>query len=77
MMHVSDSMPEVKQFITDMVIAVVFILDVAALLLILWIYRGIVTPLGRMKIATKNIKDGNLHFELEIEADDEDWTALP
>ena len=39
--------------------------------MILWIYRGIVTPLGRMKIATQNIKDGNLDFELEIEADDE------
>ena len=37
-----------------------------ALLLILWLYRGIVTPLGRMKIATQNIKDGNLDFELEI-----------
>ena len=68
---VSDSMPEVKQFITDMVIAVVFILVFTGLLLILWIYRGVAIPLGRMKIATQNIKDGNLDFELEIEADDE------
>ena len=68
---VSDSVPEVKQLITDMVIAVVFILMFTALFLILWIYRGIVIPLGRMKIATQNIKDGNLDFELEIEADDE------
>lgn len=68
---VSDSMPEVTQFITDMVIAVVFILVFTGLLLILWIYRGVAIPLGRMKIATQNIKDGNLDFELEIEADDE------
>ena len=68
---VSDSVPEVKQLITDMVIAVVFILMFTALFLILWIYRGIVIPLGRMKIATQNIKDGNLDFELEIEVDDE------
>lgn len=71
MTDVSDSVPEVKQLITDMVIAVVFILMFTALFLILWIYRGIVIPLGRMKIATQNIKDGNLDFELEIEADDE------
>lgn len=68
---VSDSIPEVKRLLMDMIFAVLLILVFTALLLILWIYRGVVIPLGRMKIATQNIKDGNLDFELEVEVDDE------
>ena len=69
--NVDDSLPEVRQFMVDMVFMVVMILALAVALLIIWIYRGIAKPLGRMKIATQNIKDGNLDFELEVETDDE------
>ena len=67
----NDAIPEVKSFVTNMILAVVFILALTAGILILWIYRGVAIPLGRMKIATQNIKDGNLDFELEVETDDE------
>lgn len=68
---VSDAIPEVKNFITNMMIAIVLILALTAGILIIWIYRGVAIPLGRMKIATQNIKDGNLDFELEVETEDE------
>lgn len=68
---VSDYIPEVKMFIGEMLLAIVIILALTAGLLIAWIYQCVVVPLGRMKIATQNIKDGNLDFELEVEADDE------
>ncbi len=68
---VSQAIPEVSQFATDALFSVVIILALTAALLIIWIYRGVAIPLGRMKIATQNIKDGNLDFELEVEADDE------
>lgn len=68
---VSDYIPEVKAFIGEMLFAIVIILALTAGLLIAWIYQCVVVPLGRMKIATQNIKDGNLDFELEITADDE------
>ena len=67
----NDAIPEVKSFIADMLFAVVLILALTAGILIIWIYRGVAIPLGRMKIATQNIKDGNLDFELEVETDDE------
>ena len=51
--------------------AIVLILVVTAALLIIWIYRGVAIPLGKMKIATQNIKEGNLDYELEVETDDE------
>ena len=62
--NVDDSLPELRQFMVDMVFMVVIILALAAGLLIIWIYRGIAIPLGRMKIATQNIKEGNLDFEI-------------
>ncbi len=68
---VSEYIPEVKVFFAEMLIAVIVILVLTSGGLIIWIYRGVVVPLGRMKIATQNIKDGNLDFELEVEADDE------
>lgn len=68
---VSDAIPEVKSFVLDMTLAFVLILVLTAGVLILWIYKGVAVPLGRMKIATQNIKDGNLEFELEVEVDDE------
>ncbi len=68
---VNDAIPEVKNFVTNMMIAIVLILALTAGILIIWIYRGVAIPLGRMKIATQNIKDGNLDFELEVETEDE------
>lgn len=68
---VSDVIPEVRKLASHIIWSIFIILVLTAGILILWIYRGVVIPLGRMKIATQNIKDGNLDFELEIEADDE------
>lgn len=68
---VNAAIPEVKTFVTNMMFAIVFILAITAGVLIIWLYRGVAIPLGRMKIATQNIKDGNLDFELEVETEDE------
>ncbi len=68
---VRDAIPEVKNFFSTMAFAVIFILALIAGGLIIWIYRGIAIPLNSMKIATQNIKDGNLDFELEVETEDE------
>lgn len=70
-MDVDSVMPEVKHFAIEMLVAIVLILIITSAVLIFWIYRSVVVPLGRMQIATQNIKDGNLDFELEVEADDE------
>lgn len=67
----SDVIPEVKSLIANMIVAVVIILALTAGCIVIWIYRGVAIPLGRMKIATQNIKDGNLDFELEVATDDE------
>lgn len=68
---VSNVIPEVEQFFIDMLFGIVIILILSALLLVFWIYRGVMQPLRKMQEATKNIKEGNLDFELHPEADDE------
>ena len=60
-----------EQFAIEMLVAVLSISIFTCMILIFWIYRSVVGPLERMQIATQNIKEGNLDFELEVEVDDE------
>ena len=53
------------------IFVVVTVLVFTSLLVGTWIYRSIASPLVKLKNATKNIKEGNLDFELEVEGDDE------
>ena len=69
--NVNDAIPEVREYISNMLVSIVLILALTAGIMIIWIYRGVAIPLGQMKIATQNIKEGNLDFELEVETDDE------
>ena len=49
----------------------VFVIVMTSALLIYWIYRTISIPLGKLQKAARNIKEGNLDFEIRAEADDE------
>lgn len=68
---VGNMIPEVEEFLVSMVFCVILVLVFTAALLIFWIYRGVMQPLGKMQLAAKNIKEGNLDFELNPTADDE------
>ena len=62
--------PEVRTVLIEGAFALVFILLTTAVMLIVWIYRSIITPIERLRIAAENIKDGNLDFELETSPSD-------
>ena len=66
----SDS-SQVKLMAKDMILTATIILVFTALSVGLWIYRSIAVPLVKLKKATKNIKEGNLDFVLEVEGNDE------
>lgn len=68
---VSNVIPEVGQFFCEILIGIVVILILTSAALIIWIYRAVMEPIGKMQTAAQNIKDGNLDFELKPEADDE------
>lgn len=62
---------QVKLMAKDMILTATIILVFTALSVGLWIYRSIAVPLVKLKKATKNIKEGNLDFMLEVEGNDE------
>ena len=55
----------------DMILTATLILVFTALSVGLWIYRSIAVPLVKLRKATRNIKEGNLDFVLEVEGNDE------
>ncbi len=63
--------PEIRQFTVDIALVIVMVLVLTASILIWWIYRSVKQPLAKMQVAAKNIKEGNLDFELCADADDE------
>ena len=65
------SSSQVKLMAKDMILTATIILVFTALSVGLWIYRSIAIPLVKLKKATKNIKEGNLDFVLEVEGNDE------
>jgi len=68
---VKQMIPQIKLFITEGIIIVFFVLLTTSLILIMWIYKSVIRPLARLKLATQNIKEGNLDFEMPIEGNDE------
>ena len=65
------SSSQVKLMAKDMILTATIILVFTALSVGLWIYQSIAVPLVKLKKATKNIKEGNLDFVLEVEGNDE------
>ena len=65
------SSSQVKLMAKDMILTATIILVFTALSVGLWIYRSIAVPLVKLKKDTKNIKEGNLDFVLEVEGNDE------
>ena len=47
------------------------ILFITGGMLTAWVYRSILWPIGKLQEATKQIRDGNLDFTLDVEDDDE------
>lgn len=60
--------PEKATEIQQMYLIVV---SITAALLIIWIYRAVSVPLQKLQKAARNIKEGNLDFEIKAENDDE------
>ena len=69
--NVDDLIPEVKSMIKEMLVLGITILVFAGIVLTFWVYRSILSPLNKLQEATKKIRDGNLDFTLDVDADDE------
>lgn len=56
-----------RTFVFDMFFGVAVVLVITALVLAIWLYWEINTPIQRLTAATRNIRDGNLDFEIKAE----------
>lgn len=65
------AIPGLKGVMLNFIFSIIFILVVTSAILMLWIYKGIATPLAKLKEATQNIAEGNLEFQLAYNSKDE------
>lgn len=70
-LEVLGEMPEVRSFMLHTGVSIVLILVLTAMLLIFWVYGGVISPINKLQEAAKNVMEGNLNFELKPEKDDE------
>ena len=63
--------PQIKSVAIQSIISFLIIICITASILLLWIYRGIIRPLNILRIATNQIKDGDLDYSVQSETEDE------
>ncbi len=66
-----EMLPEVRKLLLKLIIAIIVILIFTATMLIVWIYRSMLTPIRQLQTAAENIKEGNLDFSIDIRGKDE------
>ena len=62
---------EVREYISNLMLLISLVVPIIVICLVLWIYHSIVTPIHMLQMATQNIKNGNLDFEVEVHNQDE------
>lgn len=69
--NVGNNVPEIRSMILEMLLAGVLIICFTGGILVMWVHRSILQPLHKMQDATKQIRDGNLDFALDVDSEDE------
>lgn len=68
---VSQSIPEITEYLIVVAVGIILILFLTGIILVLWIQRGILKPLENMRVATQCIMEGNLDYEIKALTNDE------
>jgi len=63
--------PRIRLTLIQTVIVIVGIVFIGTTLLTVWLYKSIVKPIGELKLAAERMKNGDLDFSVESEAEDE------
>ncbi|MBS4899243.1 MAG: HAMP domain-containing histidine kinase [Clostridiales bacterium] len=63
--------PEFKKLLTEAFIVIIEVLAFTSFILYFWINRSFVKPIDRLRLGTRNIKEGNLDFEIKSKSKDE------
>lgn len=68
---VSGFLPAIKEATRSFFVAALIISGFTALVLMLWIHKGIIKPINVLKTATYKMRDGDLDFTVRVEGNDE------
>ena len=68
---IGNTVPDVNKLLQQVVLTVLIILLLTACMMIVWIYRSMITPIRKLQTAAENIKEGNLDFEMDLSGNDE------
>lgn len=66
-----ETVPEIKNLMSDILVSILLILVLTACMLTVWIYTSLINPIKKLQVAAQNIKDGNLDFTVDVESNDE------
>lgn len=70
-MMIKKVIPQIQKLLSDGAIAIIVILVITSGICISWIYKTMVEPINKLRVATHNITNGNLDFEVKAEGKDE------
>jgi signal transduction histidine kinase len=68
---IEEVVPELRHLFIKLAVAIIVILVFTAFLMIVWIYRSLITPIKKLQVAAENIKNGNLDSSVDVGGDDE------
>lgn len=68
---VSETAPQIRVPIIQTVFFLMIVIVFTAMVLVIWLYRSIIKPLSVLRMATENIREGNLDFTVSGHSDDE------
>ena len=71
MTNIEQLMPRIQSAAIQVLMVIGLIFVFAGAMLVFWLYRSVIRPVGRLKMAAENIKEGNLNFSIQAEKNDE------
>lgn len=69
--YVDQLMPQTRTTIMQAILSILVVFFLTAVILIIWLYAGILKPINKLKAATNRVKEGDLNFRLEKTGEDE------
>ncbi len=67
---------EAREYLQNLMFLVVTILVLTAIVLAWWIYTSMITPIEKLTIATRHIRDGELDFALDVDTGNDEVGEL-
>ena len=60
----SAMVPQLRSSALQWIVLAIAVLVLCGAVLTMWLYKSIIKPIGLLKAATENIKEGNLNFNV-------------